>query len=168
MRKLHLSLMLLVAGGLSLAVLAGNPAPPSAPGNEIFLTGYGSSSGSSPGASGAVGSASDAAGSRHPATFTISGSVRGLYPGRTVSLVLTVRNPLKSAITVREITTTVHNASTRCASANLQVKKFSGALVVKAGKTRKATIHATMAKSAPNSCQGARFPLRYTGSARVR
>jgi hypothetical protein len=105
------------------------------------------------------------AGAPETVSFSISGTVTGLYPGKTRQLVLTVANPQKVSITVTSITTKVSNASTKCVAANLVVTAFSGHLVVPAGKTAKATVNATMPHSAPNGCQGAHFPLAYTGVA---
>jgi hypothetical protein len=121
------------------------------------LVGYGSSSADRMVALG-TGVPALAAGS-----FSIAGSVGGLFPGRTLPLVLTVTNPLKVAITVTSISAAVSDASSACSAGNIKVTLFAGQLVVKAGMTAQATVEVTMLHAAPNACQGARFPFRYTG-----
>ncbi len=160
------SVLLLAVTGAALAVSTSGSARSGSAPSEIVLTGYGSSSQYPQSAPGATNTAPGAAGPRTAATFTISGSGSGLYPSKTLSLVLTVTNPLKSSITVTSITTTVSNATASCTAANVAVTKFSGSLAVAAGKTGKATVHATMAKAAPNACQGKKFPFHYAGTAK--
>jgi hypothetical protein len=156
--RLTLSASMIAVAGLGL--LSSTPAP-----HRTLLVGYGSSAPHASAAPETRPSGPGAAGGPAVSSFSISGSVAGLYPGNTRSLVLTVTNPQKVAITVTPITTTVSNASTKCLAANLKVTKFSGHLVVPAGKTAKATVDAEMAHSAPNGCQGAHFPLVYTALA---
>lgn len=163
-RRLGFSFLLLAVTGAGFAVSTSGAARPSTAPGETVLRGYGASSQytlSSPGANTAPG----AAGPYTATMFTISGNVRGLYPSKTRSLVLTVTNRLRSSITVRSITTSVSNATASCTSGNVAVTKFSGSLVVAAGKTAETTVYATMAKSAPNVCQGKKFPFHYAGMA---
>ncbi|MGO9559702.1 MAG: hypothetical protein ACLPYW_11515 [Acidimicrobiales bacterium] len=134
--------------------------------NGTILTGYGSSGGPTQmAAPGVVNAASGAASGGLVSSFSISGRVKGLFPGKTLHLVLTVKNPLKDAITVTSLTTTVSNASSRCHAKYVKVTRFSGHLHVAAGKTGKTTVKVTMAHSAPNACQGGKFPLLYRGTA---
>ena len=105
---------------------------------------------------------------RTPAAFSIAGRVRGLYPGATRPLTLTVTNPNRFSITVTSITTAVKNASSTCLAANVKVTRFSGAAIVVARRTAHVTVHVTMAHGAGNACQGAVFPFHYRGVARVR
>jgi hypothetical protein len=98
------------------------------------------------------------------AAFSISGSVKGFYPGKSLSLVLIVSNPQTAAITVTSITTTVGAASSSCGASNVTVSSFAGNLLVPAGGKAKATVHASMTKSAPNACEGKVFPFHYAGS----
>ena len=153
-----LSASLVAAAGLGLASSTSRP-------NGTLLVGFGSSATNAPAAPEVRAPDPGAAVVSAASTFSVSGNVGGLYPGTTRSLVLTVTNPQKVAITVTSITTTVSNASTKCGAANLKVTAFSGHLVVKAGTTAHATVAATMAHSAPNGCQGADFPLHYTAVA---
>jgi hypothetical protein len=99
--------------------------------------------------------------------FSIGGAVGGMYPGRSQPLKLFVYNPNKVAITVTSIATTVLNASTKCSAANLHVTGFSGNLAVPAGSLASTTVTAAMAHAAPDFCQGAVFPLQYSGQGQV-
>jgi hypothetical protein len=149
---------LLVVGIMGAVSSAANPGAAS-------LVRYGPSREQTTQASGAVRLAPDAAGGRLVTSFSITGSVAGLFPGKRLPLVLTVTNPEKVTITVTSISTTVGKASRGCLAANLKVTKFSGHLVVAAGKKAKATVEVTMAHSAPNACQGTHFPFHFSGLA---
>lgn len=105
-----------------------------------------------------------ASGGETAATFTISGKVLGLYPGKTLPLTLTVTNPNKFSITVTSSTTSISNASSACTAPHLKVTSFSGSLVVGALNSAKVKVNTTLLHSAPNACQGVEFPLHYTGS----
>ncbi len=99
--------------------------------------------------------------------FGITGSVTGLYPGRSTSLQLTVANPQHHDITVTSIATTVGNASASCPSSYLQVTEFAGSVLVAAQHQVTVTVTASMLASAPDGCQGANFPLVYSGIGEV-
>jgi hypothetical protein len=129
---------------------------PAASGDTIALSGYGTAGKSDP----SVTTSPTAAGS-----FRISGNVAGLYPGAHLPLVLTVTNPEHFAIVVTTLSVSAGNAAPGCGAANLATTSFSGNLHVPASGTATATVHVTLAHSAPNACQGVVFPLRYTGVA---
>jgi hypothetical protein len=78
-------------------------------------------------------------------------------------LVLTVFNQSKVGITVTSITTTVGNASAACPAADFYVTRFTGSLAIPAFHAASVTVVATMSHSAPDACQGAVFPLYYSG-----
>lgn len=99
--------------------------------------------------------------------FLITGSLAGLYPGAEIPLDLTVHNPFGSAITVTSLAVTVADASRGCRAANLKVTSFAGALRVPAQHSSKLTVEATLQFAAPDACEGAIFPLVYSGSAKV-
>ena len=98
-------------------------------------------------------------------TFTIAGSVGGLYPGASARLVLTVSNPQPFAIDVTSITTTVGDASASCAASNLTVAAFSGNLNVPGRSSARVAVPVALGHAAPDACQGAVFPLTYSGLA---
>jgi hypothetical protein len=97
--------------------------------------------------------------------FRISGSAAKLYPGLTVPLVLTVTNLRLFPLVVTSLTVSAGDASGACVAANLSVNSFSGHLLVPAGGTAKTTLQVAMNHAAPDACQGAKFPLRYSGTA---
>ncbi len=98
-------------------------------------------------------------------SFSIAGTVAGLYPGGARLLVLTVINPQRYAITVASISITAGSASSSCPAADVSVSAFAGHLPVGAGRTASTTVTMTMRHSAPDSCQAAVFPLNYRGLA---
>jgi hypothetical protein len=100
-----------------------------------------------------------------PGSFRISGSVAGLYPGAQLPLVLTVTNPEHFAIVVSSLSVTVGAAMPGCGAANLTATSFARSLHVPALGTAAVSVQVTLAHSAPNACQGAVFPLHYTGLA---
>ena len=97
--------------------------------------------------------------------FQISGSVGGLYPGETAPLMLRVTNPQPFAIVVTSIATTAGSPNPGCLASYLTVAGFSGQLTVAAQSSGQISVPVTLSHAAPNACQGASFPLTYTGSA---
>lgn len=128
--------------------------------NRIVLSGYGSS-----------GPTSSRGNKNPPATphskakgsFGIAGSVKGLYPGLSTPLVLTVSNRQSFAIVVTSITTSVTSASAPCSASMLSVSSFSGRLSVPAMRSAKTSLVVKMRPSAPDACIGATFRLAYSG-----
>jgi hypothetical protein len=101
-----------------------------------------------------------------PNTFTISGSVAGLYPGLSRPLVLTVTNPKTFAIVVTSITTAVQDAGPACTTSSLSVGAFSGQLAVPGSGSATTAVVAGLSLTAPDACSGATFSLVYSGVAR--
>jgi hypothetical protein len=124
--------------------------------SDMSLVGFGTSSGHDA-RSGQNASAA--------AAFSIAGNVAGLYPGRTLPLVLSVTNSQASAITVTSILTTVGNASSVCTAKYVKVTHFAGHLHLGPKKTAKTTVKVTLLHSAPNRCQDAVFAFTYSGQA---
>lgn len=97
------------------------------------------------------------------ATFKITGSVGGLYPGGASRLRLTVHNQRAFSLIVTSMTTKVEDASAHCPSADLAVGAFSGHLSTPAFGSAVVTVPARLAQKAPNACIGAHFPLIFSG-----
>jgi hypothetical protein len=95
--------------------------------------------------------------------FKISGKLTGLYPGATRELVLVVHNPQMFPIVVTSITTTVASPSAGCQASNLVVTAFSGELPLRARTSAEVSVPVLMRHVAPDACQGAVFPLTYSG-----
>jgi len=98
-------------------------------------------------------------------SFSISGRVSGLYPGAVLPLTLTVSNSRSFPIDVTSISAAVGAPGGGCAASNLTVTSFSGQLFVPGKGARHAVVQVTLRHAAPNHCQGAVFPLTYSGTA---
>jgi hypothetical protein len=156
-RSLRYAVIALLVGAICTVPWIDSAATP----RTVVLAGYGTSLQPALGAA----NAPSAEGRRTSGSFSIAGNVSGLFPGRTLPLVLTLGNPNKLTITVGTVTTTVENATTVCTAINVSVTGFSGHVAVDAGKTRKVTVWVTMRTSTSNSCEGKSFPLHYKGIA---
>lgn len=99
-------------------------------------------------------------------TFTISGSVSGLFPGARSQLPLTLANTSRRDIEVTAVRATVADAGPGCSSTTLSITPFRGSVIVKAGGTASVSLAVTMSSDAPDACQGATYPLTYQGDAR--
>jgi hypothetical protein len=109
--------------------------------------------------------------------FGLSGSVGNLTPGISSRLILTVTNRTSGAITLKIVTINVRKIPVGCPMANLTVNgaKFAGSpatVTITALNTKvptrgkaKVPLRMRLARSAPNGCQHARFPLSYSGIA---
>jgi hypothetical protein len=97
--------------------------------------------------------------------FSLSGHVTGLLPGQQKRLVIVVHNFGGRAIRVRVITTHVRDASSVCKARNLKVESFHGDLRVRAHRSRRAVVTASMRVDSPSACQGAVFRLSFHGRA---
>jgi hypothetical protein len=97
--------------------------------------------------------------------FHISGSMDGLQPGLRRPLTVGLSNAGASAIRVTSITVTVGAASPECSGDLLSIEPLDRATVVPAGGAATATVFVTLAASAPDACEGVRFPFTYGGTA---
>jgi hypothetical protein len=156
-RVLRAGGLAIMAGIVAFAAVSWRHSPPAA-GDTIALSGNGTAGTPSPSQPGVALPTA-------PGSFRISGNVAGLYPGARLPLVLTVTNPQHFAIAVTTLSVSAGNAAPGCTAANLTATSFSGRLTVPAGGTGAVSVRVTLAHSAPNACQGAVFPLRYTGVA---
>lgn len=101
------------------------------------------------------------------APFTITGQVSGLAPGVTRPLQLTLQNTQSFDIIVKAVTVTVGNSDrVGCSATNATATGFTGSLTVpKNGTAVLSSLSVRMIADPANACQGARFPLTYTGTA---
>ena len=100
--------------------------------------------------------------------FLISGNVKGLWPGKSKLLRLRIKNRNAFAIRVLSLSVRAKNSdkprcSARWIRAN-ETKRLS--LEIASGSRAAASYRVALAKNAPNSCQGARWSLRFGGTAR--
>ncbi len=96
-------------------------------------------------------------------TFTIAGDVTGLAPGVDRPVILTMANPTMFHIEVMSVGVTVQDT----ASCPITFSSaYAGGLIVDPTASAPASVgFLTLSSSATDACQGAQFPLTYTGTA---
>jgi hypothetical protein len=107
------------------------------------------------------------------ATFSFDAPpIRGLYPGATKRIPLTVLNPSREQLTLRNLEGRLVSTSRRGCPANastLRVGHYEGRLpvVIPAGRRMRlpGSIAVTMSRTATPRCAGTRFTIRLTGVA---
>jgi hypothetical protein len=97
--------------------------------------------------------------------FRVQGRVGGLYPGALKTMRVKVRNPYAFPIRIRRLRASVGAARPGCTAANLQVRRARANVVVRPRRTVRVRLRVRMRPSAPEACQGARFPLRFRATA---
>jgi hypothetical protein len=97
--------------------------------------------------------------------FTITGEVGGLYPGAETTLNAQVTNPQPFPIRVTSVAVRVRDASPGCPASMLEIRGSENAVEVPPGATRSVRLDVRMDRSAPDACQGATWPLEFTGTA---
>lgn len=107
------------------------------------------------------------ANSSDPKSFSISGSVSGLYPGSTKNLPVLISNQNNQDIRVTSIHINVTGSDKDgCASNNLATSDYSGpGFVVSKNSSQTINLPVSMIHDASNACQGATFTLQYSGTA---
>jgi hypothetical protein len=103
--------------------------------------------------------------------FSITGvPVTGLYPGATRPLTVKVKNIYAFPIKIGTLKTTVKSSNRPgCtgAAANLQVVATGARTVpIRAHKTKTVVLHVTMPSTVSNACQGAKFTLSFSATAK--
>ena len=97
-------------------------------------------------------------------SFSVSGSVGGLYPGAVAQLPVRVDNPEPRALRLESITIVAANANEGCDATNFSSAGFQGSLIVPARGSLVVPVEVRMPRSAPDACQGATFALTFGGS----
>jgi len=98
-------------------------------------------------------------------TFEISGAIAGLYPTLARTLNLKLENPNKVAVTVETLQIEVGDAGPGCTSSNLAVAPVALPVDIPASGETTVAVTVRLADDPDDACQGARFPLTYTGTA---
>lgn len=137
-----------VAAGLAVAIGVARAAPGG---------GHGGGNG---GGGGGVGH-----GSPPPKALVIAGEVEGLYPGGAATLPLRITNPHSFAVTVTSLVIEVLQPEANCPAGALVVDQPPLGTVVPRDAATTVDVTVRMLATAPDGCQGATFPLRYTVSA---
>jgi hypothetical protein len=97
--------------------------------------------------------------------FAISGSVRGMFPGRIASIPVRVRNPMPFPIIVTKVSARVRSAGRGCGEGNLRVQPIRGTWLIDPGGSIRLRANVRMPMTAPDACQGLEFPLHFGGKA---
>ncbi len=95
-------------------------------------------------------------------TLHLRGHVRGLYPGSHRRLTVAIRSRGQNPpVVVRSVKARVRSASAGCPTSSLRIRSFRGSKPIDGGHLGRVRLRARMSRSAPETCQGARFRLRY-------
>lgn len=100
-------------------------------------------------------------------SFGVTGRVRKLYPGARKTMTVRVRNPHGYAIVVRELGVRVRKSDhAGCGRRWVRPKRVVRlSLLVPARSRARASLPVRMRPAAPDACQGARWRLRFRGTA---
>ena len=99
-----------------------------------------------------------------PRSLRIHGDVRGMYPGRSATLRLHVRNPLPFRVGVYRIHVHVHRGAGpngTCPAAMLLVHPWHGMQRIGPGHARTFRLQIRMRRRASDPCQGTKWHLTY-------
>jgi hypothetical protein len=100
-----------------------------------------------------------------PGTFEISGHVDGLAPTVVRQLAMRLENPARFDIVVEPLQVAVGDAAPGCPANALAVALADVPVVVPARGETTVTVSVALIDDPPDACQGATFPLTYTGTA---
>jgi|SRR5918996_136130 hypothetical protein len=94
------------------------------------------------------------------------GKLEGLYPGAVERLRVHVRNTTGRPVKLSWVRTKVLDASPECSRRNLEVRhrrrpRRPHPWIGRRHSTRTVKVRAKLLASAPDACQGARWPLRF-------
>ena len=99
--------------------------------------------------------------------LTLSGSVDNLQPGVPTVLTVNVRNNLRKRVKVRSLKLAVDDANEACPRTMLQTAPVRVRTALKPRRTRSIPVTVTLLSTAPDECQDASFPIRYSARAKV-
>ena len=94
-------------------------------------------------------------------SFELTGDVTGIYPNATVVAPVRVHNSEQYTLTVESTQVLIGDAAAGCDAANLTARAVGPPVVVAAGGVANIPIQVHMLASAPDTCQGATFPLTF-------
>lgn len=102
-----------------------------------------------------------------PPAFTIEGDVKGLYPGLRKPLRLRIRNPNQFAIELRRVRVSVQDSDhPGCAARWIQhEKRLSVRRNIPAKGRLELDYPVRLRPAGPTDCQGASWPLDFSGTA---
>jgi hypothetical protein len=97
------------------------------------------------------------------AKVEIRGHVTGLYPGARKRMQLRVHNAYSRHVSLRDVRTRVLDASPGCAARHLSVRRNENPRRIPARRAIQVRVLVRLRMSAPDACQAARWPLRFSG-----
>lgn len=104
---------------------------------------------------------------RRPAGLAVQGSsVSGLVPGRADRLTVTIRNKTRKPVRITAVTAKVRTAPPGCPASMLKVGSVKPAGRLRPGRSLAVRLPVQLVRTAPDACQGVRFPLAVRASAR--
>lgn len=91
-------------------------------------------------------------------TVTQQGTVAGLYPGKTATVTVVVRNGSRKTVRLKTVSATAQSLP-GCPASMLQVRAVTTKKVLKPRKSVRVALPAQLARTAPDACQGRKFRL---------
>lgn len=91
----------------------------------------------------------------------VHGKVKGLYPGVRKQMKVGVHNRLPHRVTLISVRARVKDASPACSGGNIRVQRFRGRKPIRPHRRNRVGVQVTMAPTAPDACQEARFPITF-------
>jgi hypothetical protein len=91
----------------------------------------------------------------------IAGEVDGLFPGGDATLQAEVANPHPFAIEVTAFDVVIGDANASCPATVLEIGPATTGVIIQAGETGVVPVPVRLSETAPDSCQGATWPLTY-------
>ena len=105
--------------------------------------------------------------SESPSQLRVSGHISGLYPGARKSMRVTVRNGLDYPVRLLWVRADAAHAGPRCPGATVITGTARPRVRIRPHAARAVGLSIAMRGDAPNACQAATFPLRFSAQARV-
>ena len=105
--------------------------------------------------------AASSASQRPTPKIKVRGKVTGLHPGAVKKMRVTVRNRFPRRVFLISVRARVGDASPTCTGTNIRVKRFRSRRAIPSGSRRKVRMRVKMRPSAPDACQGTRFPIGF-------
>lgn len=96
-----------------------------------------------------------------PSPVKVTGDISGLSPGMTALMPIRVRNLTDGPVRLQWVRTNVRQPDVDCDPANLHTEQITPRRLIPARARIDLVVPVTLDADAGDSCQGARFPLRY-------
>lgn len=97
--------------------------------------------------------------------LSVTGSMKGLYPGHNRFGRLVVRNHGARRLMLRSLGARIGDAAPGCGASLLRVRTFPGDRLLPPRRKARVPVIYTLKKGAGDACIGARFPIRWRARA---